>query len=81
MTSKEHFKVSEITKEAFEQRCTLFDNLNDFKIQLENYQVLSPVLLRMVFVLAALHKMVFVLRMSSTTEANEIARLHLALYT
>ncbi len=38
---KKHFKVSEITQEAFEQRWTLFDKLSDFKIQLENYQVLS----------------------------------------
>ena len=38
---KEHFKVSEISKKAFEQRWTLFDKLSDFKTQLENYQVLS----------------------------------------
>jgi hypothetical protein len=38
---KEHFKTSEITKEAFEQQWTLFDNLSDFQTQLDNFLILS----------------------------------------
>jgi hypothetical protein len=38
---KEHFKVSEITKEAFEQQWTLFDNMSDFQTLLVNFQILS----------------------------------------
>ncbi len=38
---KEHFKVSDITKEAFEQQWILFDNLIDFQTQLESFQILS----------------------------------------
>lgn len=38
---KEHFKVSEITKEVFEQQWKLFDNLSDFQTQLDNFQILS----------------------------------------
>lgn len=38
---KEQFKVSDITKEAFEQQWTLFDNLSDFQTQLDNFQILS----------------------------------------
>lgn len=38
---KGHFEVSVITKEAFDQQWTSFDNFSDFQTQLDNFQILS----------------------------------------
>ncbi|MBK7855619.1 MAG: hypothetical protein IPJ79_12595 [Bacteroidetes bacterium] len=38
---KEHFVVSEINKDSFEQSWELFDKISDFEIEISNFQTLS----------------------------------------
>lgn len=38
---KEHFAVSEISKDSFEQSWELFDKISDFEIEISNFQILS----------------------------------------